>query len=80
MGSAKAQYQLAKMYEIGEGVAWDHSMAWMWMKISAEGGFKLAKEDPPVLTDKIGVEELKRGEELLRAHKVFCRSNLLQPE
>ena len=26
-----AQYQLAKMYERGEGVPWDHSMSWMRM-------------------------------------------------
>ena len=64
-----AQYQLAKMYEIGEGVAWDHSMAWMWMKVSADNGFKRAKEGLPVLTDKMGADELKQGEELLRAHK-----------
>ncbi len=44
-------------------------MTWMWMKISADNGYNRAKEDLSVLTDKMGADEVKQGEELLRAHK-----------
>jgi hypothetical protein len=41
----------------------------MWMKVSAENGYKWATAGLPVLRDKMGADELKRGEDLLRSYE-----------
>ena len=43
IGGKRAQYQLGRMYEKGQGVQQDYAWAWKWISRAAEAGHKRAK-------------------------------------
>ena len=69
VGFLPAQYEMAKMYEAGEGVRRNVVEAYKWYKLAAEQRYKDAKKLKKKLAKTMTSTELAHGEMWLREWK-----------
>ena len=65
-GNASEQYKLALMYDDGQGVTQDDSIAYLWYTIAAANGNENAKARISTIAKKMTRDQIKKGKALAK--------------
>lgn len=68
-GNSAAQFNIARMYALGEGVPFNRMEAYKWMTIASQAGRPEAAKALPGLRRQMSPEEIAEGE--ARVHRFY---------
>ena len=68
-GLADAQYNLGRLYYMGEGVPRDFVQAYVWLRLAADQGVKLAETGLAAVTRELKPRTVARAREQARVWK-----------
>lgn len=64
-GHAPAQFMVAEMHHLGQGVAQNYAEAWAWFRLALQQGYKLAGDSLVELNRKMSTQQKQQGKERL---------------
>ena len=68
-GHAKAQNNLGSMYEKGQGVLQDYSLAHMWWNICFASGIKVCVKNRNIIENRMSKQQIEEAQRLARNWK-----------
>ena len=63
-GHVSAQYNLSRMYALGQGIIQDHVYAHLWSNIAASSGHKNASANRDVIANRMTASQLEKAQDL----------------
>ena len=68
-GDAPSQFMLGEMHHQGQGVRKDYVEAWAWLRLSLDGGYKLATDVLQEMKHKMSREQVAEGKKRYQHYK-----------